>query len=62
MEAKAMAWQVRVSTDKVRQVLALIRGKKASEALTILKFTPNQSARYVEKTTQIGRASCRERV
>jgi large subunit ribosomal protein L22 len=49
-EAKAMAWQVRVSTDKARQVLALIKGKKASEAISILKYTPNRSARYIEKT------------
>jgi large subunit ribosomal protein L22 len=53
MEAKtaahAMAWQVRISTDKARQVLALIRGRKASEALVILKFTPNKGARYIEK-------------
>jgi large subunit ribosomal protein L22 len=51
-EAKAMAWQVRISTDKARQVLELIRGKKASEALTILKFTPNKGARFIEKTLQ----------
>lgn len=50
MEAKAMAWQVRISTVKARQVLALIRGKKASEAMVILKYTPNRSARYIEKT------------
>jgi large subunit ribosomal protein L22 len=49
-EARAMAWQVRISTDKVRQVLALIKGKKASDALSILKYTPNRSARYIEKT------------
>ena len=45
-----MAWQVRISAAKVRQVLELIRGKNASEALTILKYTPNKGARYVEKT------------
>lgn len=50
MEAKAMAWQVRISAAKVRQVLELIRGKKASDALVVLKYTPNRSARYVEKT------------
>ena len=50
MEAKAMAWQVRISTTKVRQVLELIRGKKAADAMVILKYTPNRSARYIEKT------------
>jgi large subunit ribosomal protein L22 len=48
-EAKAMAWQIRISTDKARQVLELIRGKKASDAIVALKFTPNRSARYIEK-------------
>ena len=38
--AKAMARQVRISPMKVRQVLALIRGKDAGEALTILRFSP----------------------
>ena len=47
--AKASAWQVRISATKVRQVLALIRGKKASEALVTLKYTPNRAARHIEK-------------
>jgi large subunit ribosomal protein L22 len=50
MEAKAVAWQVRISVDKARQVLKLINGKKASEALVILRFTPNRCARHIEKT------------
>jgi large subunit ribosomal protein L22 len=47
--AKAMAWQTRISIDKIRQVLELIRGKRAADALAILKFTPNRGARYAEK-------------
>lgn len=49
MEVKATAQQVRISANKVRQVLALIRGKKASDALLVLKCTPNRGARCVEK-------------
>jgi large subunit ribosomal protein L22 len=49
MDAKATVHQVRASVTKVRRVLALIRGKKASEAVTILKYTPNKGARYAEK-------------
>ena len=49
MEVKASAKQLRVSANKVRRVLALIRGKNASEALMILKYTPNKPARYAEK-------------
>lgn len=49
MEVKASAKNLRVSVNKVRRVLALVRGKSASEALMILKYTPNKSARYAEK-------------
>ena len=49
MEVKASAKQIRISANKVRRVLALVRGKNASEALMILKYTPNKPARYAEK-------------
>jgi large subunit ribosomal protein L22 len=49
MEALATARQIRISTDKARQILELIRGKNVSDALVILKFTPNRGARYIEK-------------
>jgi len=51
-QAKAMVRQIRVSPDKVRQVLALIRGKKAEEAMTILRFSPQKAARVVYKVLQ----------
>jgi len=49
MDAKASVHSVRASVTKVRRVLALIRGKKASDAVMILKYTPNKGARYAEK-------------
>ena len=49
MEVTASAKQIRISANKVRRVLALVRGKNASEALMILKYTPNKPARYAEK-------------
>ena len=49
MEVKAKAQQVRILATKVRQVLALIRGKKASDALLVLRYTPNKGARITEK-------------
>lgn len=49
MEVKATAHQVRLSATKARQVLTLIRGKSASDALLVLKYTPNKGARYAEK-------------
>ena len=50
MEARAVSRQVRISPFKARQVLSLIRGKKADEALLILRYCPKKAARYIEKT------------
>ncbi len=49
MEAKAVARFIRISPRKVRQVINLIKGKDVQEALTILKFTPKRSAKYIAK-------------
>ena len=51
-KAKAMVSKVRISPAKVRQVLTLIRGKKAEEAMTILRFSPQKAARIVFKVLQ----------
>ena len=40
---------VRISSRKVKIVIDLIRGKKAEDALAILKFTPKAAAPVVEK-------------
>ncbi|WP_422448642.1 50S ribosomal protein L22 [Thermoanaerobacterium sp. DL9XJH110] len=49
MEARAQARYVRIAPRKVRVVMDLIRGKKLSEALTILRFTPKAASRIIEK-------------
>lgn len=49
MQAKAIAKYVRVSPRKVRQVVNLIRGKKVSDAMAILQFTPKGSTEPVTK-------------
>ncbi|MGQ9473307.1 MAG: 50S ribosomal protein L22 [Candidatus Caldatribacteriaceae bacterium] len=49
MEARATAKYLRISPRKARQVVDLIRGKKAQEALSLLKFIPKKSARLVYK-------------
>jgi large subunit ribosomal protein L22 len=51
-QAKAMVRQVRISPTKIRQVLVLIRGKKAEEAMTVLRFSPQKAARVVSKVLQ----------
>ena len=49
IEAHAMARHVRMSPQKVRLVVDLIRGQRAEEALQILRFTKKRAARDVEK-------------
>jgi large subunit ribosomal protein L22 len=62
MEAKAMAKFVRISPRKVRQVAYLISKKNVNEALSILKFTPKQGARILEKVLKsaVANATSRE--
>ncbi|MBI3931822.1 MAG: 50S ribosomal protein L22 [Acidobacteria bacterium] len=49
LEVRAQAKYTRTSAQKAKLVLDLIRGKKASEALSILRFTKKAVARDVEK-------------
>ena len=52
MEAKAKARFVRVTPQKARRVVDLIRGKQAGEAVAVLKFAPQSAAEPVLKTVQ----------
>ena len=49
IEAVAMARHVRMSPQKVRLVVDLIRGQRAEDALQILRFTKKRATRDVEK-------------
>ena len=49
MEAKAKLMGVRVSPQKAKLVVDLVRGKSVSEALDILAFTNKSSAPVVAK-------------
>ncbi|MFN7065733.1 MAG: 50S ribosomal protein L22 [Aquificaceae bacterium] len=48
MEAKAVLRYAKVSPTKAGQVLRVIRGMKAGDALYQLRFIPKRSARIVE--------------
>jgi len=48
MEARALKKSIRMSPRKMRLVIDLIRGKKASEAITMLKFHPKHAAYEAE--------------
>jgi large subunit ribosomal protein L22 len=50
LEVQATAKYIRTSAQKAGLVMDLIRGKRAAEALAILRFTKRAVARDIEKT------------
>ena len=61
MEARAEARMVRVSAQKARLVIDLIRGRKAGEAITILRTTNKRIAPTVEKVLRSAIANAENR-
>ncbi len=49
MEATAKARYARMSPQKARLVADMVRGKKVSSALNVLRFTHKSTARVIEK-------------
>jgi large subunit ribosomal protein L22 len=49
IEAHALARHVRMSPQKARLVIDLIRGQKAQDALQSLQYTPKRAAKHIEK-------------
>ena len=50
MEARAISKFLRISPFKAREVVRLIQGKPAPEALTMLELIPRKAARMTLKT------------
>jgi len=61
MEAKAEARYIRISPQKARLVVDLIRGQKAGSALTTLRTTNKRIAPAVEKVLQSAIANATNR-
>ena len=59
MEAKASARHVRVSPQKARRVVDLIRGKAATDAVTTLQFAPQAASEPVQKVLESAIANAR---
>ncbi|MFC7598171.1 50S ribosomal protein L22 [Terrabacter sp. GCM10028922] len=59
MEAKASARHVRVSPQKARRVVDLIRGKAATDAVTVLTFAPQSASEPVKKVLESAIANAR---
>lgn len=60
MEVRAVAKYVRMSPQKVRWVIDLVRGKGVNEALDILAFTPQRAAGPVAKAIRSVAANAEE--
>lgn len=61
MEFRAVGKYVKGSPQKARLVVDLIRGKKAGEALSILRFTKKRAAGAIEKVLRSAIANAEER-
>lgn len=61
MEAQATTKYLRVSPQKARLVVDLIRGRQAGEAINILRFTKKRITREVEKTLRSAIANAEQK-
>lgn len=61
MEFRAIHRYADMSPRKIRPVAALIRGKMADEALELLRFLPNRSARLVEQVLKSALGNAEDR-
>ena len=59
MEAKASARHVRVTPQKARRIVDLIRGKAATDAVTVLQFAPQAASEPVKKVLESAIANAR---
>ena len=57
MEVRAVSKHIRTSPKKVRLILDIVRGKKVDEALSVLRYMPNPSAKVVAKTIRSAAAN-----
>ncbi len=61
METRATAKFVRVSPQKARLVIDLIRGKRAEEAINILRFTKKRVTHEIEKVLRSAIANAEQK-
>jgi large subunit ribosomal protein L22 len=57
MEVKAVTRNVRMSAQKVREVVRQIQGMPAQQAVAVLAVVPRKSARFVAKTLKSAMAN-----
>jgi large subunit ribosomal protein L22 len=59
MEAKASARHVRVTPQKARRMVDLIRGKRTVDAIAVLRFAPQSASDPVQKVLESAIANLR---
>ena len=59
IEARAIARSVRVTPQKARRVVDLIRGKQATDAVAVLKFAPQTASEPIRKVLESAIANAR---
>jgi large subunit ribosomal protein L22 len=57
VEVRAVARNIRMSSQKVRRVLDTVRGKTVGDALAILRFLPHKATEPVAKLIQSASAN-----
>jgi large subunit ribosomal protein L22 len=61
MEASANLYSVRLSPRKTRLVVDMVRGQSIQSALTILKFSPQPSAKLIAKLLSSAMANAEQK-
>ncbi len=61
VEARALARFIRMSPQKMRLVIDLIRGRDVGEALTTLRFTKKRAAKPIEKVLRSAIANAEQK-
>ena len=59
LESRAVARHVRVTPQKARRVVDLIRGKNASDAVSTLRFSPQGASEPIRKVLESAIANAR---
>ncbi len=60
-QAQAHAKYLRISPFKIRRIANLIRGKKATEAVSILRAMPHKAATFLEKALKSAVANAKQK-
>ena len=61
MESRAILKYAKITPRKARRVIDLIRGKRASDALVLLKYMPYRGSRHIERLLKSAMANAEKK-